>query len=123
MKRGFEAVKHALGWGLLAVSVAVMLCAFLPRSDRTQETARYQSVHDATDVLPIPVKTGAVRLNHADVEELDALPGVGPAMAQAIMEEREKNGAFFYPEDLLAVKGIGDKKLAAIRDMLDLTPP
>ena len=54
---------------------------------------------------------GAVAVNEAGADELDALPGVGPAIARRIIEEREKNGPFFFPEDLLNVKGIGEKTL------------
>lgn len=54
---------------------------------------------------------GPVAVNTADAEELDTLPGVGEVIARRIMEEREKNGPFFYPEDLMNVKGIGEKTL------------
>jgi len=60
-------------------------------------------------VLSIPIS-----INSATVEELDALPGIGPQMAQAIVEFREKYGNFSSPEDLLQVPGIGAKKLAAL---------
>jgi len=55
-----------------------------------------------------------VDLNTAGIEELDTLPGIGPITAQAIMEYREIHGPFASPEDLLQVRGIGPKKLAAI---------
>lgn len=65
-------------------------------------------------------RAGNVRVNSATVEELQALYGVGPVYAQAIADEREANGLFFYPQDLLAVKGIGEKRLAAMIEQLDL---
>lgn len=55
-----------------------------------------------------------VDLNNASIEELDTLPGIGPKTAQAIVEYRKANGPFGSPEDLLQVRGIGPKKLAAI---------
>ena len=58
--------------------------------------------------------SGAVAVNQATVEELCALRGVGMAQAEAILLERETNGAFVFPEDLLSVKGIGVKKLAGL---------
>jgi competence protein ComEA len=61
-------------------------------------------------VLSIPIS-----INTATVEEFDALPGIGPQMAQAIVEFREKYGNFSSPEDLLQVPGIGAKKLAALK--------
>ncbi|MCC5951931.1 MAG: ComEA family DNA-binding protein [Acidimicrobiia bacterium] len=61
--------------------------------------------------------TGApVAVNVADVAELERLPGVGPATAQAIVDHRSAHGPFATVEDLLAVRGIGDAKLAALRD-------
>jgi competence ComEA-like helix-hairpin-helix protein len=50
---------------------------------------------------------------HHSAEELQALYGIGPSLAQTIVEERETNGAFHYPEDLLNVKGIGEKNALA----------
>lgn len=57
-----------------------------------------------------PAATELVSINHADEGELDALPGVGPATAAAIVEDREKNGPFSTLEDLMRVSGIGEKK-------------
>lgn len=59
-----------------------------------------------------------VNLNTAGVEELDALPGVGEATARAIIEDRERNGPFSTPEDLMRVSGIGEKKFAKLEAMV-----
>ena len=59
-----------------------------------------------------------VDLNAATLAELDTLPGVGPATAEAIVAERERRGGFTAVEDLLGVRGIGDAKLAALRDLV-----
>jgi competence protein ComEA len=63
-----------------------------------------------------PGPTGPVDLNRATAEELDALPGVGPATAKAIIDHRTKNGRFRSVDDLLEVRGIGEAKLADLRD-------
>src|SRR5438067_1521864 len=55
--------------------------------------------------------TGAVDLNDATAEQLDALPGVGPATAKAILQFRTQHGRFRTVEDLLSVPGIGPAKL------------
>ena len=56
-----------------------------------------------------------VDLNAATMEQLDSLPGVGPATAKAIIDHRSQHGPFRRVEDLLDVRGIGDAKLEALR--------
>jgi competence protein ComEA len=57
-----------------------------------------------------------VDVNAAGPDELDTLPGVGPATAAAIIEYREANGPFATVDDLIDVPGIGEAKLAELRD-------
>jgi competence protein ComEA len=57
-------------------------------------------------------------LNRADVAQLDTLPGVGPSTAAAIVEHREQHGPFRDVDALLDVRGIGDAKLEALRDLV-----
>jgi competence protein ComEA len=59
-----------------------------------------------------------VDVNRATTDELDALPGVGPATATAIVTERERNGPFVTVDDLERVPGIGPAKLEALRDLV-----
>lgn len=61
-----------------------------------------------------PVSSGPVNINLAGVDELDALPGIGPSTAQAIVEDRQANGPFASAEDLMRVSGIGEKKFAKL---------
>jgi competence protein ComEA len=67
--------------------------------------------------LPMP---NSVSLNSANASELIALPGVGPAIADRIIEYRRQNGGFRSIEELDAVKGIGPKKLQQIRPYVRL---
>jgi competence protein ComEA len=60
----------------------------------------------------------AVDINRATASELEALPGVGPATAEKIVSEREANGPFASPDDLMRVPGIGEKKFEAMREMV-----
>ncbi len=62
--------------------------------------------------------SGPIDLNHATVEQLDELPGIGPTTAAAIVDHREQNGPFATVDDLEAVRGIGPAKLEAIRDLV-----
>ena len=61
---------------------------------------------------------GLVNVNTASAEELEKLPGIGPKGAQALVEDREKNGPYRAVDDLLRVKGIGPKKLEALRPLV-----
>jgi competence protein ComEA len=61
---------------------------------------------------------GLLSLNTATETELQGLPGVGPVIAQRIVAYREQNGRFEDVEDLLEVPGIGEQKLASIRDLV-----
>src|SRR5579864_2065089 len=64
-----------------------------------------------------------IDLNLANVKELQELPGVGPVTAQRIIALREKSGRFHRVEDLLAVRGISQKKLDAMRPYVSVSVP
>ena len=59
-----------------------------------------------------------VDINSGSVEELAVLPGIGPKLAQTIVDFRQTSGPFTTPEELLKVPGIGPSKFAAIRGYL-----
>ena len=61
----------------------------------------------------------SVRINSASASELQQLPGIGPALAQRIVETRN-NGRFTSADDLLRVPGIGKAKLAKLRDYVEV---
>jgi competence protein ComEA len=61
---------------------------------------------------------GPIDVNRATVAELEDLPGVGPATASAIVDDRERNGPFATVDDLDRVPGIGPSKLDALRDLV-----
>lgn len=64
------------------------------------------------------VSSGLVNINTASAAELQTLSGIGPSMAQSIIDERTQNGAFASVDDLMRVSGIGEKKLAKIKDCI-----
>ena len=59
-------------------------------------------------------------LNEITVEQLDELPGIGPALAERIVVYREQNGPFERVEQLNEIKGIGDKTLEKLQPYLTL---
>jgi competence ComEA-like helix-hairpin-helix protein len=66
------------------------------------------------------VPSEKVNINTAGVDELVALPGIGKAYAERIVEYRQKNGPFKKVEDVLNVRGIGEKTFERIRDRLTI---
>jgi competence protein ComEA len=67
---------------------------------------------------PREVPVGKIDLNRATAPELVRLPGIGPALAERIVTDRESRGPFSSPEALLRVRGIGPKTLDRIRGYL-----
>ncbi len=65
---------------------------------------------------------GKIDINHATLEEIDSLPGIGPQKAQQIIDYRETYGNFTQLEDLLYVSGIGQSIIDEIRDKVIFKP-
>jgi competence protein ComEA len=63
-----------------------------------------------------------VNLNTATAAELEALPGIGPATAARILEYRQKQNGFKKIEDLMNVRGIGEKMFLSLKPMILVTP-
>ena len=64
----------------------------------------------------VSARPDAVNINTATVEQLQALPGIGEFRARSIVADREANGPFRIPEDLMRVSGIGE---GTMQDILD----
>ena len=65
-------------------------------------------------------QTGKININTADNDQLETLPGIGPQTAKGITEYRQAHGGFKSVEELKQVKGIGDKKFDAIKDLVTI---
>ena len=72
--------------------------------------------YDISAVPPEETAPALLKVNTAGAEELDGLPGIGPVLAQRIVDEREANGPYTGAEDLTRVEGIGQAIVESIQD-------
>ncbi len=96
----------------------INLAAELADGDHVHVPRVGEAVPSTTSGAPGAAGGGLVDLNLATPEELESLPGVGPATAAAIVDHRERHGPFAAVDGLLDVRGIGEAKLAALRDLV-----
>ena len=72
------------------------------------------------NVTPSPAKKGKLDINKANVEQLDTLPGIGPSIAQKIVEYRNSRGGFKSIEEVNNVSGIGEEKYKDIKNLITI---
>ena len=102
--------------GAFLIALVLLYCqaaAVAPGTDYTISVQR-QAAEPVTPEPPEPEEP--VNVNTAGVDELQRLTGIGPALAQRIIDYREEHGPFQTVEELLEVKGIGEATLAKFRE-------
>ena len=87
-------------------------------ADSTADPSRLE-VAEPVEMLPAPPPDdGPVDVNSADARTLQRLPGIGPALADRIVTFRKRNGPFVFLEDLLMVRGIGQRTLERLAPLV-----
>ncbi len=108
----------------LYASAKEALEAAQPRENADLSGINPQTILKDKDILLVPEVCEEtilkVSINSSTVEELCTLPGIGASTAEKIVMYREEHGLFQELEDLMNVKGIGEKKFASIKDLIKL---
>jgi competence protein ComEA len=87
------------------------------------QPAHPQSASSQVQASQAPAQPAPVNLNTATKADLEKLPGIGPSMAQRILDYRQKNGSFKKVEELMNIQGIGEKSFLKLKALVTVTPP
>ena len=99
---------------LSLVAVAFFVSTHPPTAAAAQRTAAPRSGAK-------PAVTSAINLNTASATDLEALPGIGAKTAARIVEYRQKNGPFKKIEELMNVRGVGEKNFLKLKEQITVT--
>ena len=97
--------------GFIALLFALVLAG-------TPGAAQDKPAKSKTEAAP----AAPLNLNTATIAQLQALPGVGAATAKLIVDHRQKNGGFKKVEELMNIKGIGEKSFLKLKPMVTVAP-
>ena len=97
--------------------MGLVIVALLASAPLAHAAGMPQDAGDSTTAV------ATVNLNTASASQLEGLPGIGAKMAQRIVEYRQKNGPFKKVEDLMNVKGIGEKSFLKLKPQLTVSTP
>jgi competence protein ComEA len=111
MKRNF--------WLVLGTTIAVMclMIAVQPATAGSDKATAGQMLGEAAGSA---IQGETININTANLESLSGLPGIGPELAQRVVDYRSKNGSFKTIEDLKKVKGIGEKIYEKIAPLISV---
>jgi competence protein ComEA len=107
----------------LLMLLAIVAMAAIPVAAVAAQAApaAKQGVGKPAKPAKAPASTAVVNINTATQAQLESLPGVGAKAAERILEYRQKNGQFKKVEDLMNVKGIGEKSFLKLKPRLTVT--
>jgi competence protein ComEA len=99
----------------IVIAVALLLGLSAATSAAQDAPRRSSATSSATVASPI-------NLNTASVAQLETLPGIGKSTAERILEYRQKNGSFKKVEDLMNVRGVGEKSFLKLKPLVTVAP-
>ena len=117
--RRFPAARLAL-LGCMILCAAILLYQsvdYLLSLLRDTKIIKHTSSSRSPAVLEAFASHGRMDINAASLSDLTQAPGIGPALAQRILDYREQMGGFHFIEDLKYVQGIGDKRFEALKEL------
>lgn len=97
------------------VIAALLVAALTAATSAAQDTTRRTSAASSASA------SAPVNLNTATAAQLETLPGIGKATAERILEYRQKNGSFKKVEDLMNVRGVGEKSFLKLKPLVTVT--
>lgn len=102
---------------MIRIVIAVLLALGLGVATTAAQEGSRRSAGTSTASASSPVN-----LNTATLAQLEALPGIGKSTAERILEYRQKNGGFKKIEDLMNVRGVGEKSFLKLKPLVTVAP-
>src|SRR5262245_16683494 len=96
---------------IMMLILLILVIGVTTAAAQTGASRKTTASADAPTAIP-------VNLNTASASQLEGLPGIGKAMAERIVEYRQKNGSFKKAEDLMNVRGIGEKNFLKLKPLV-----
>ena len=114
-----ETIKKAAVIFLTALSVAAAAFSAVPEQTAEPELYTGRGIRDVSLCYLAKLDPGDI-FNAGDISALCEIPGIGEKTALRIISEREENGLYLFPEDILSVSGIGEKRLELYRSFMKI---